>query len=177
MPLTKEQKAASLDEIATLLEQSPTVYLTNYSGLTVAQSNELRKRFREAGIKYHVLKNTLVRRVMDERGGYDGFSEHLNGPTAIAFSEEPSAPARVLQKFLRDQNLKLPELKGAYIDGAVYGSDALETLTKLKSKQELIGDVIGLLLSPMTNVIGAVQAQGSNLLGILKTISEKENAD
>lgn len=175
MPLTKEQKAASVEEISALLDQSTTVYLTNYSGLTVAQSNELRKRFREAGVKYHVLKNTLVRLAMDRKGGYEGVYEHLNGPTAVAFSEEPSTPARVLQQFLRDQNLTLPELKAAYIDGAIYGSDALETLTKLKSKNELIGDILGLLLSPMTNVVGALQAQGSNLLGAIKTISEKES--
>ncbi len=176
MPLTKEQKAQSVEEIASLLQNAPTVYLTNYSGLTVAQSNELRKRFREAGIKYHVLKNTLVRLAMDRIGGYDEVYEHLNGPTAVAFSEEPAAPARVLKKFLQDQNLQLPELKAAYVDGAVYGGGSLETLASLKSKQDLIGDIIGLLLSPMTNVVGGLQAQGSNLIGILKTISEKEGA-
>jgi len=176
MPLNKEQKAASVEEISTLLEQSPTVYLTNYSGLTVAQSNELRKRFREAGVKYHVLKNTLVRLAMDRKGGFDGVYEYLNGPTAVAFSEDPSTPARVLKKFLTDQNLQLPELKAAFIDGAVYGGDARDTLTKRESQQELIGDIVGLLLSPAANVVGALQAQGSNLVGILKTISEREAA-
>ena len=176
MPLTKEQKAQSVEEIATLLDTSPTVYLTNYSGLTVAQSNELRKRFREAGIRYHVLKNTLVRLAMERRGGYDEVFEHLHGPTAVAFAEEPAAPARVMKKFLQDhQNLKLPELKAAYVDGAVYAGGTLDSLAALKSKQDLIGDIIGLLLSPMTNVVGGLQAQGSNLIGILKTISEKES--
>lgn len=176
MPLTKNQKATAVEDIKALLESSPTVYVTNYSGLTVAQSNELRNRFREAGVRYQVLKNTLVRLAMERIGGYDELYAHLNGPTAVAFSEEPSAPARVIKKFLQDKNIELPELRAAYVDGSVYGPGTLETLASLKSKEELIGDILGLLLSPMTNVVGGLQAQGSNLLGILKTISEKEAA-
>lgn len=176
MPMTKDEKATAVDEIVELLEKTPTIYLTNYSGLTVAQANDLRNRLREAGVGYRVLKNTLVRLAMERLGGYDEVVPYLHGPTAVAFTEEPAAPARVIKKFIQDANIELPELKAAYIDGAVYGGDALDVLASLKSKDELIGDILGLLLAPITNVVGGLQAQGSNLLGILKTISEKEEA-
>lgn len=176
MPMTKEEKALELDDIQALLEKTSTVYLTNYSGLTVAQANELRNRFRDAGIQYRVLKNTLVRIAMQRIGGYDEILEHLQGPTAIAFTEEPAAPARVIKKFAADLNIGLPELKAAYIDGAVYGgAEQLDSLASLKSKDELIGDVLGLLLAPIANVVGGLQAQGSNLVGILQTLAERES--
>jgi large subunit ribosomal protein L10 len=174
MPLTKSQKTEVVDEIAQLLEGVSTIYLTNYSGLNVAQASDLRNRFREAGVDYKVLKNTLVRRAMERLGGFDEFVEYLNGPTAVALSEEPAAPARVIKKFLQDRNIELPELKAAYIHGSVYGRDSLDVLAALKSKDELLGDIIGLLLSPMTNVVGALQAQGQNLAAILQTLSERE---
>lgn len=175
MPMTKNEKAEALDEIKELLESAPTVYLTNYSGLTVSQANELRNRFRDAGVRYRVLKNTLVRIAMERVGGYDEVLEHLHGPTAVAFSDEPATPARVMKKFVKDKNTEIPGLKAAYIDGSVYGPDALDVLAALKSKEELVGDIIGLLMAPMTNVIGGLQAQGQNLTGILKTIAEKES--
>lgn len=172
--MTREAKAAAVDEITSRLEAVPTVYLTNYSGLTVAQANELRGRFREAGVEFKVLKNTLVRLAMERIGGYDELFDHLNGPTAVAFSEEPAAPARVIRDFTKDRDIERPELKVAYIDGAVYGADALEVLASLKSKGELIGDIIGLLLAPVSNVVGALQAPGQTLAGAIQQIAEKE---
>lgn len=174
MPLTRDQKARAVDEIVDLLEATPTVYLTDYAGLTVEQANELRNQFREAGVQFKVLKNTLVRLAMERIGGYDDLIESLNGPTAVAFSEEPAAPARVIKNFTRDKDLSVPGLKAAYIDGAVYGDDALDILATLKSKDELVGDILGLLMAPINNVIGGLQAQGGNLVGALKTIAERE---
>ena len=176
MPLTKQQKAEAVEEITGKLQQASTVYLTNYSGLTVAQANELRRRFREGNIEFKVLKNTLVRLAMERIGGYNDVFEHLNGPTGIAFGEEPAAPARILKKFLKDNNLELPELKAAYIDGAVYGGGSLDVLSTLKSKQDILGDVLGLLLSPMANVVGALTSQGGNIAGAIKTLAEREQA-
>ena len=176
MPLTRDQKSTAVEEISGKLEEATTVYLTDYMGLSVEQANDLRARFRKAGVEFKVVKNTLLRLAMERKGGYDELYEHLNGPTAVALSEEPAAPARVIRDFLKEAGTERPALKIAYIDGAVYGADQLETLASLKSKDELIGDVIGLLLSPMTNVVGALQAQGSNLVGAIKTIAEKEEA-
>jgi large subunit ribosomal protein L10 len=174
MAMTKEQKVQAVEEISEKLATHPTIYLTDYSGLSVAQTNELRGRFRKAGIEFKVLKNTLVRLAMERKGGYEEIYEQLNGPTALAFCEEPAAPARTLRQFLTDKKLTSPQLKAAYIDGAVYFSESLDVLAALKSKDELLGDILGLVLSPMSNVIGGLQAQGQNLVGVLQTIAEKE---
>ena len=107
--MTRNEKTAAVDEITELLESAPTVYITNYSGLTVEQANNLRGQFREEGIRFRVLKNTLVRLAMERIGGYDALFEHLHGPTAVAFAEDPSAPARVMKKFLSSQGTDLPE--------------------------------------------------------------------
>jgi large subunit ribosomal protein L10 len=94
----------------------------------------------------------------------------------VAFSEEPSAPGRVIKKYLEETKGELPELKGAHVEGAVYHADALDMLAALKSKEELIGEIITLLQSPITNIVGGLQAQGSNLVGAIKTIAEKAEA-
>ena len=174
MALTKQQKETILAEVTSQLEDASTIYLTNASGLTVDNANALRKKFRESDIQYRVVKNTLLRLAMDKVGGYEDLYDMLAGPTAVAFGNEPAAPARVMKEFSKGPGDGLPSLKGAYVDGAVYGADALEALASLKSKDELIGDIIGLLMAPMTNVVGGLQAQGSNLVGAIKTIAERE---
>ena len=167
MAMTRDQKGTMVEEITGKLEGAPVVYLTNYSGLTVAQANELRGRFRAAGVEFKVFKNTLVRLAMERMGGYDEVYEHLNGPTAFAFSEEPALPARVLKDYLEDRNLERPELKAAYVGGAVYGADALDVLTKLKSKGDILADILGLLMAPASNLASALGAPASNLAGAL----------
>ncbi|MEM8485250.1 MAG: 50S ribosomal protein L10 [Bacteroidota bacterium] len=174
MALTKEQKTAILEEVTGQLEEASAVYLTNASGLTVEHANELRANFRKSEVQYRVVKNTLLKIAMDKVGGYEDLYDHLAGPTAVAFSTEPAAPARVMKDFAKGPGAGLPALKGAFIDGDVYGSDALDMLAALKSKDEILGDILGLLTSPMTNVVGALQAQGSNLVGAIKTIAERE---
>lgn len=176
MPMTKAQKVEAVGQLVDRLQESPTIYLTNYSGLTVEQATELRNRFREAGVEYRVVKNTMLRLAMEQVGGFDPLYDALSGPTAVAFAEEASAPARVMKKFLDETKLEIPSLKAASIEGAVYEADALEVLSKLKSKSELIGDIIGLLQAPITNVVGGLQAQGSNLVGSIKAIAEKAEA-
>ncbi|MEZ4700178.1 MAG: 50S ribosomal protein L10 [Rhodothermales bacterium] len=174
MALTKEEKSVILEEVTKQLENASTVYLTNCSGLSVESVNALRNKFRDANIGYRVVKNTLLRLAMDRVGGYQDLYGTLEGPTAVAFSNEPAAPARVIKEFSSGPGNGLPQLKSAFVDGAVYDGSALDLLVALKSKNEIIGDVIGLLLSPMTNVVGALQAQGGNLVGAIKTISERE---
>jgi large subunit ribosomal protein L10 len=128
------------------------------------------------GVQYKVVKNTLLKRAMDEKGGFEELYDHLNGPTAVAFSEDPAAPARVMKKYVEDTRGELPKLKAAFIDGAVYQADALDILAALKSKEELVGDIVGLLLSPITNIVGGLQSPGSTIVGALKTIAEKGEA-
>ncbi|OZC02286.1 50S ribosomal protein L10 [Rubricoccus marinus] len=176
MPLTRDQKAEAIEEIEATLSEANTVYLTDYKGLTVDQANSLRRSFREADIQFRVLKNTLLRRAMESRGGFDDLLEQLNGPTAVAFTNDPAAPAKVLKKFLKDNDVEIPHFKGAYIDGAIYPEGQLDALAALKSKDELLADILGLLMAPITNVASALGAQGSGLASVIQQISEKEEA-
>lgn len=174
MALTREQKATLIDEIGEQLEASSIIYLTNFTGLSVTEANDLRGRFFEADVRYRVVKNTLADRAMQGLGTYEELREHMSGPTAIAFSEEPAAPARVIKAFREETDAELPTLKVAYVDGAIYGADELDALAALKSRDELIGDIIGLLLAPIQNVVGSIQAPGRNLAGALQSIAVQE---
>ena len=175
MPLTKEQKQEALGALEEQFDGANTVYLTDYQGLTVEQATGLRRAFREADVDYKVLKNTLLRRVMEQRGGFDDLLDQLSGPTAVAFTNDPAGPAKVIKKFLKDHDLEVPRFKGAYIDGALYGDDQLDVLAELKSKDELLADILGLLMAPITNVASALGAQGSGLASVIQQISEKED--
>jgi large subunit ribosomal protein L10 len=172
MPLTRNQKEEAITAIAGQLDAATSVYLTDYQGLTVDQSNKLRRAFRAANIDYKVLKNTLLRRVMEDRGGFDELYDQLNGPTAVAFTTDPAAPAKVLKKFLETNNIDLPRFKGAYIDGAIYDGTSLDALATLKSKDELIADILGLLLAPITNIASALGAQGAGLASVIEQIAD-----
>lgn len=176
MPLTRKQKAALIDELSEKLEGSSIVYMADFSGLDVTQSNALRGRFYEAGVEFKVFKNTLARLAMERVGGFDELKEHLSGPTALAFSEEPAAPARAIKNFLDEEDAERPQLKAAYIDGALYGAGDLNALAALKSRDELLGDILALLQAPMANIVGALQAPGATLAGAVKSIAEREEA-
>ncbi|MBX7141156.1 MAG: 50S ribosomal protein L10 [Chitinophagales bacterium] len=172
-------KAAKQDTITRLTEkfnQASNFYLADTSNLTVEDVNRLRRLCHKQGIEMRVAKNTLIRKALEATGKeYDGIIEALHGPTSIMFSESGSVPAKVIKEF-RKSNEK-PKLKAAYIDSAIYiGDQSVEELARLKSKQELIGDIIGLLQSPAKNIISALQSGGSKLAGVLKTLEErKEN--
>lgn len=174
MPLTREQKAEVVDEIEEQIEGTPTIYLTDYQGLTVSESNELRGRFRAADVEYKVMKNTLMRLALERIDGLEELRDHLSGPTAVALSEEPAAPARVIKDFKEDAGTEVPKLKVAYVDGDLYPADALDTLAALKSRSELIGEIVSLLQAPLANVAGALQGQGEQLAGSIQAIAERE---
>lgn len=171
---TKEQKQAVIDELVDILNNNEAVYLTNYKGMSVAQISELRKEFRKSGVTYRVFKNKLVMKAMDSIGGYESVYPHLEEQTAFAFvSGDAARPAKVLKEFLKKGDK--PEFKAAIIEKALFGSNQLDALSTMKSKEEVIGDIIGLLLSPVSNIVGALQSQGSTLVGAIQTIADKEN--
>lgn len=174
MPLTKAQKTAEIDDLVALIKDAPIVYLTDFAGLTVKQATALRNQFREQGVQYRVVKNTLLKRAMDEVGGFDELYDHLAGPTAVALSTEPAAAARVIKKFTTAENVEHPEVKAAFVDGAVFGRGSLEVLASLKSRQEVIGDISGLLLAPITSIMGSLTGVGATLSGAIQTIAERE---
>ena len=171
--MTKTEKQASIDSLTDKFANSNFFYFTDTSGLTVEKINQLRRICFEKGIQLQVAKNTLIKKALVAGGKFtDDLDPVLSGPTAIMFTETGNLPARVIKQF-RKSDTK-PALKGAYIDSAVYiGENQLEALINVKSKEELIGDLIGLLQSPAKNVISALKSSGGKLAGIVKTLQER----
>jgi len=176
MPLTKEQKREQVAAIAEKLDAHNSVYLTDYIGLTVEEVTKLRRAFRDAGVQYKVFKNTMIRRALEDKGGFDELYGQLNGPTAMAFTNDPAGPAKVIKKFLGEVDKELPRFKGAFVDGGVFDENQLDLLSLLKSRDELLGDVLALLMAPLSSVVSGLQAQGSNIVGAVKTIAERAEA-
>jgi large subunit ribosomal protein L10 len=176
--MTKEEKNVIIDSISELLGQYPTVYIADTSALTVAKTSQLRRLCFNKGIKMLVAKNKLILKAMEKtnKEAYEPIFASLKGTSAMMFSEAGNAPAKLIKEFRRKGNEK-PLLKGAYVETAVFlGDNQLDILVALKSKNELIGDIIGLLQSPAKNVIGALQSGGGKLAGIVKTLSERKDA-
>ncbi len=169
---TLAKKKAVVEEATENMNNAGAVYITNYSGMSVKQINEMRGEFFEGDIKYKVYKNTLMKRAMDEVGGYKDLYPHLVEQNGFAFVEEElAAPAKVIQKLFKE--IERPKFKAAIIDGDYYGEDELSTLAAMKSKSEVIGDIVGLLLAPVSNVVGALQAPGRKIAGAIETIAEE----
>lgn len=174
--MTREDKAKIIDELSQKLAGVNYFYITDASGLTVEQVNKFRKLCYKSGIEYKVVKNSLIKKALATlQTDYSPFSEKavLKGFSGILFAETGNGPARLLKEFRKDGGEK-PAFKGASIHGELYiGAENLDVLTTLKSKNELIGDIIGLLQSPAKNVISGLQSGGQKLSGIVKTLSEK----
>lgn len=174
------EKNKKNQEIADLKEKfgnSQYFYITDSSTLTVEKINKFRRLCFNAGIEYRVSKNTLIRKALEQVEGnnYEALYPLLNGPTGVMFTTDGASAAKVLKEF-RKTNDK-PVLKGAYIDSDVFiGDNQIAVLAALKSKAELIGDIIGLLQSPAKNVISALQgSSGQKIAGLLKTLEERAN--
>ena len=175
--MTKEEKSKYIEDLATELSSKGVFYLTDTAGLNVESVNNLRDRCYKSNIELRVVKNTLLKKALDrvEDKNYEELYAALSGPTAIMFSEIGNAPAKLIVEFRKKH--EKPLLKGAYIDQAIYiGDTNLEALSKLKSKEELVGEIIGLLQSPAKNVISGLKSGGGKLAGIIKTLSERTEA-
>ena len=172
--MTKEEKAKYIDDLTAELTQAGVFYLADTSELTVEVINNLRRKCFQSGVTLKVVKNTLLHKAMERVEGidYGQLSEVLAGPTSIMFAEVGNVPAKIIQEF-RKKSAK-PILKGAFIGEAIFiGDNQLETLSNIKSKDELLGEIIGLLQSPAKNVISALKGQGGKIAGILKTLEER----
>lgn len=171
--MKKEDKTQLIETLAEKLNNAGSFYLTDISNLNVETSNKLRRLCFKRNIQLNMVKNTLLRKAMEKTGkDFDDLYGALKGSTSIMFSEVANDPAKLIQEFRRTS--PKPILKGAYVQESIYlGDDQLRALVDIKSKNELIGDVIWMLQSPMTNVISALQSGGNILSGVVKTLSEK----
>ncbi|MEO2052277.1 50S ribosomal protein L10 [Flagellimonas beolgyonensis] len=171
--MTREEKATVIEDLTAQLAENANIYLADISGLDAVATSNLRRACFKANIKLAVVKNTLLAKAMEasdkEFGELPGV---LKGNTSLMLSETGNAPAKLIKDFRKKSNR--PLLKGAFIAEAIYiGDENLEALVNIKSKEEVIGDIIGLLQSPAKNVISGLKSGGGKLAGILKTLSEK----
>lgn len=174
--MKKEDKDIIIKKISDTLAEYSCVYLTQTAGLDAEKTSALRRACFKDGIKMLCVKNTLLKHALEASEiDYSELYGLLHGETTLLLSNTGNAPAKLIKKF-RQKNDTLPMLKGAFVEETVYvGEEQLDTLSHIKSKHELIADVIALLQSPAKNVVSALQSGGSKLHGILETLSNKEN--
>jgi len=171
--MRKEDKKQLIDSLTQQLSENDNFYLADVADLDAQKTSELRRLCFKYGIKMQVVKNTLLKKAMENVDKeLDELYVTLKGNTSVMFAEVANAPAKLIKEFRKKS--EKPVLKGAYIEEMTYiGDEQLDFLVALKSKDELIADVIALLQSPAKNVISALQSGGNTLTGILKTLSEK----
>jgi large subunit ribosomal protein L10 len=171
--MRKEEKQDVVLALTEQIQEYGNFYITDTANLTVAKVNAIRRKCFESDIKMQVAKNTLIKKAMEAAGGdYSEMYDVLKGSSSIMFSKTANAPAKLIKQ-LRKQGDK-PVLKAAYIDSAVFvGDNQLDALVNLKSKEELVADIIALLQSPAKNVISGLQSGGNKLAGIVKTLQER----
>ena len=174
--MTRDEKHQAIETLSAQLKESTNFYLTNIGDLDSENTSNLRRMCFNKDIKLLVVKNTLLRKAMEKSDkDFEELFEILKGPTSVMFTEVGNAPAKLIKEFRKKFKSEKPLLKGAYVEESAYiGEDQLDVLENIKSKNELIADVIALLQSPAKNVISSLQSGGQTLTGILKTLSEKE---
>lgn len=173
--MNKEEKSQVIETLVEDLKNNKHFYLTDMSGFDAEKTSDLRRKCFGSEIKLKVVKNTLLRKAFEKSGvEFDEMYDLLKGSTSIMFTETANVPAKIIKEYRKDNDK--PILKGAYVEESIYiGDDQLSALASLKSRDELLGDIIGLLQSPAKNVISGLQASGGQkIAGILKTLSEKE---
>ncbi len=175
--MKKEDKILVIEKIAQTLREYPNFYLVETAGLNAEKTSQLRRACSKADVKLIVVKNTLLHKALESlEGDYSELYPALAGPTSLMCTNVANAPAKLIKDFVKKDDT-LPALKAAYVEETVYiGAENLDTLATIKSKNELIADVVALLQSPAKNVISALTSGGSKLHGILETLSKKEEA-
>ena len=171
--MRKEDKQVLIDSILSELKACPNFYLTDVSDLNAEKTSQLRRQCFNSGVKMIVVKNALLHKAMQQMDkDYEGLYDVLKGSTALMLCETGNAPAKLIKNFRKTSDR--PILKGAFIEECCYiGDDMIDALCNVKSKNDLIADVIALLQSPMKNVISGLQSGGHKLSGILETLSER----
>jgi large subunit ribosomal protein L10 len=171
--MTREEKSQVIEVLTAELADNANIYLADISGLNAGTTSNLRRACFKANVKLAVVKNTLLAKAMEASDkDFGDLPSVLKGNTSVMYSETGNAPAKIIKAFRKKSDR--PLLKGAFIEQAIYiGDEQLDALVDIKSKEEMIGEIIGLLQSPAKNVVSALKSSGGKLAGILKTLSEK----
>ncbi|MEE3035319.1 MAG: 50S ribosomal protein L10 [Bacteroidota bacterium] len=171
--MTRQEKKQVIEDLTTELKEVKNFYLTDIAGLNSSETSALRRLCFKSSVKLSVVKNTLLAKAMEaSERDFGDLKDTLKGNTSLMFSEVGNLPAKIIKDFRK--KYEKPFLKGAFVEESIYiGDDQISTLVSLKSKEEVIGEIIGLLKSPVKNVISALKSSDGKLSGILKTLSNK----
>lgn len=170
--MRKEDKNLVISQIADNINEYPHFYLIDMAAMNAADTSALRKQCFDAGIKLMLVKNTLLHKALENAtGDFEPLYDTLKGTTAVMFCNIANVPARLLKEKVK---AGVPSLKGAFAEDGIYvGADQLDALASLKSKEEVIADILTLLQSPAKNLVSALQSGANNIHGVLKTLSER----
>jgi large subunit ribosomal protein L10 len=171
--MNRDQKNAIVNDLAQKLEDNKHFYLTDIEALNAEATSKLRRKCFESGIELIVVKNTLLKKALEQFGNkYEDLYGALTHSTSIMFTETANVPARIIKEFRKGQGK--PVIKAAFVEESIFIGDQVEALASLKSKEELVGDIIGLLQSPAKNLISSLQSGKNILAGVVKTLAERE---
>ena len=173
--MRREEKDVIIENLAQRLNDTRHFYLTDISSLNAEETSNLRRKCFEKEISLLVVKNTLLRKAMEKSEGYfNDLYDVLKDSTSIMFCETGNTPAKLIKEFRK--TMEKPVLKAAFVEESIYiGDDQLDALSNIKSKEELLGDLLMLIQSPVTNLVSALASSGARMTGALQTLSEKEN--
>lgn len=172
--MRREEKDSIIDGLKVQIDNASHFYLADISNLNAADTSDLRRKCFEKEIELVVVKNTLLKKALEKsEGNFEELYDTLKNSTSIMFCETGNVPAKLIKDFRKEHDR--PVLKAAFVEESIYlGDEQLDMLSSLKSKNELIADVLSLLQAPMTNLLSAMQSGGNNMAGALKTLAEKE---
>jgi large subunit ribosomal protein L10 len=173
--MERSQKEQIVAEVAEIAGRAQGLFFTDFTGLTVGQATELRREFRKSGVEYKVVKNTLIRKALEQVAGYDRVFPSLAGPTGVAFAfDDPIAPAKIIHKFA-EKHKKL-SLKACVIERVVYEGSRLEELAKMPSRKELMAALLGSIQAPLAGVPNVLQAVIRDLVSVIDEVGKKQAA-
>jgi len=173
--MQRAEKEQIVTEVAEIVERARGMFFTDFTGLTVEQATELRREFRKSGIDYKVVKNTLIRKALENVSGYDKVIDTLVGPTGIAYAfDDPVAPAKIIHKFA-EKHRKL-SLKACVLEKQVFDGAKLQELAKLPSRKEMMGSILGSVHAPLVGVPMVIAAVARNLVSVIGEIEKKKAA-
>jgi large subunit ribosomal protein L10 len=170
--MNKKEKANVVTQVAELLEGAQGIFSVDFTGLNVARTIELRREFKKAGVSYKVAKNTLIKRALKDKGGYDHIVDLFKGQTGIAIGyDDPAAPARILKGFVKDD---MPKLNFATIEGEIFDGGQLAHLASMPTKKDLLGSIVGALNAPASGIVGAINAVMRDLSSVIEAVAKSK---
>lgn len=173
--MTKEEKQHVVKELTEFVGDAVGLYSIDFTGLNVSNTIELREGFAKAGINYRVAKNTLLKRALNEVGGFDHVIDRFVGQTGIAVGfDDPAAPARILKKYLEDKKSEIPSLNFAVIEGVLYEGSQLKQIAAMPSRLDLMASIVGSLQAPITGIVGSINAVMRDLASVIEEVAKKQ---